>query len=31
MSRFATLFAGAIGATIMTSTVAGAQNFEVKR
>src|SRR6478672_9617568 len=31
MSRFATLFAGAIAATIMTSTVASAQSFEVKR
>jgi 2-iminobutanoate/2-iminopropanoate deaminase len=31
MSRLATLFASAIGATIMTSSVAGAQNLEVKR
>ena len=31
MSRFATLFAGATAATIMTSSVASAQNFEVKR
>ena len=29
MSRFATLVAGAIAATILTSTVASAQNFEV--
>src|SRR6478672_7632599 len=31
MSRFATLFAGAIAATMLTSTVASAQNLEVKR
>jgi hypothetical protein len=31
MSPFATLFAGPIAAAIMTSTVANAQNFEVKR
>jgi hypothetical protein len=31
MSLFARLSAGAIVATIMTSTVAGAQNLEVKR
>jgi 2-iminobutanoate/2-iminopropanoate deaminase len=31
MSLFAKLFAGAIAATIMTSTVARAQNLEVKR